>query len=344
MPTTRAAALLVASALLLSACTTAVTGAPVPVPRPTRPKPPPSFALLTATAEDETTKLARQGAEKYVAEQKGTLSVVPLTGRIAEDRQKISTALARKPTVAIALRVSPEIILQQVASRPEQQFLLVDDLCSTSKAKNMTCLQFREHEGAYLLGVEAGMLSPTGKLGAVVSMDIPIFKRFYVPIGQGAASVKPGATMTPVFLQGANQFQDPAGAEAAARQLGASHVMALAFGGNSGVFKAAKEGGFSTFGIDVNECPTATGTMADSVIKRTDIAVADGLKAIAGNTGGTMKSYGLKEKGISLASLESGAETSQCTVAGRKDVLDKVREVRDKIVSGELRVEDPSVR
>jgi basic membrane protein A len=197
---------------------------------------------------------------------------------------------------------------------------------------------------AYLLGVEAGLLSPTGRLGAVVSMDIPILKRFYVPIGQGAAAVKPGATMTPVFLAGGSQFADPPAAEGAAKQLGASHVMALAFGGNSGVFKAAKDGGFSTCGIDVNECPNGNGTVADSVIKRTDIAVADGLKAIASNSGGTPKSYGLKEKGISLVSLEPDAAQSQCTVVGRQDVVGKVEEVREKIISGELRVEDPSVR
>jgi basic membrane protein A len=156
---------------------------------------------------------------------------------------------------------------------------------------------------AYLLGVEAGLLSPTGRLGAVVSMDIPILKRFYVPIGQGAAAVKPGATMTPVFLAGGSQFADPPAAEGAAKQLGASHVMALAF-----------------------------------------IAVAGGLKAIASNSGGTPKSYGLKEKGISLVSLEPDAAQSQCTVVGRQDVVGKVEEVREKIISGELRVEDPAVR
>jgi basic membrane protein A len=84
--------------------------------------------------------------------------------------------------------------------------------------------------------------------------------------------------------------------------------------------------------------------VADSVIKRTDVAVADGLKAIASKAGGKSISYGLKEKGISLVSLEPDAERSQCTVVGRKEVLDKVRGVREKIVSGELRVEDPSVR
>lgn len=344
MSTTFKAAVALAGALLLSACTTAVSGAPIPVPRPTRPKPPPSFTLLTPAGQDDLIRLAVKGAEQYASENKGKLTQIQLSGTIAEDRQKISTAVARKPTVVIALRANPEIILQQSLARPDQQFLLVDDLCATSRGKNVTCLQFREHEGAYLLGVQAGLLSPTGKLGAVVSMDLPIFKRFYVPIGQGAASVKPGATMNPVFLQGANQFTDPAGAEAAAKQLGASHVMALAFGGNKGVFKAAKDGGFSAFGMDVNECPNGNGAVADSVIKRTDIAVADGLKAIASNSGGTPKSYGLKEKGISLASLEPGAESSQCTVTGRTDVLDKVREARDRIISGELKVEDPSVR
>jgi basic membrane protein A len=344
MPTTRVAALLLAGALFLSACTTAVAGAPVPVPRPTRPKPPPSFTLLVPAAEDDLIKLTRKGAEKYAGDQKGKLNVVTLTGQPSSDNPKATSAVAQKPTVVIAVRVNPEVVLKQVATRPDQQFLLVDDACATRQAKNVTCLQFREHEGVYLLGAEAGLLTTTGKLGAVVAMDIPILKRFWAPFGQGAAAVKPGTTMSQVFVPAPNHFQDPVAAETLAKQLGASHVMAVAFGGNRGVFKAAKDSGFSTFGMDVNECPNGNGTVVDSVIKRTDIAVADGLKAIADKAGGKAISYGLKENGISLASLEPDAAASQCTVAGRPDVLDKVKEIREKIISGELRVEDPSVR
>jgi basic membrane protein A len=344
MPTTRLTALLLAGALLLTACTTAVAGAPVPVPRPTRPKPPPTFTLLAPAAEDDLIKLARKGAEKYAGEQKGKLTVVTLTGQPSSDNPKTTTAVAQKPDVVIAVRVNPEVVLKQIATRPDQQFLLVDDACATRRGKNVTCLEFREHEGVYLLGAEAGLLTTTGKVGAVVAMDIPVLKRFWVPFGQGAAAVKPGTTMSQMFVPAPNHFQDPAAAEAAAKQLGASHVMAVAFGGNRGVFKAAKDGGFSAFGMDVNECPNGNGTVVDSVIKRTDIAVAGGLKAIADKAGGTSISYGLKENGISLASLEPDAAGSQCTVVGRQDVLGRVKEIREKIVSGELRIEDPSVR
>src|SRR5687768_15193577 len=109
MPTTRVAALLLAGALLLSGCTTAVTGAPVPVPRPTRPKPPPSFTLLVPAAEDDLIKLTRKGAEKYAGDQKGKLTVVTLTGQPSADNPKATSAVAQKPAVVIAVRVNSEV-------------------------------------------------------------------------------------------------------------------------------------------------------------------------------------------------------------------------------------------
>ena len=53
-------------------------------------------------------------------------------------------------------------------------------------------------------------------------------------------------------------------------------------------------------------------------------------------------SYGLKEGGISLTGLESGVDSSKCVIADHKDVLKKVEALRDQIVSGELKVDDPA--
>jgi basic membrane protein A and related proteins len=340
----RAVALLT-GLLLLSACSTAVEGRPIAVPRPTKPKPPPAFLLLTGPGEDPVSQLAAKAAEKYVNDKKGKLTRVTLTSQASNDRTKVATAITQqKPTVVIAVRIVPDALLQVTQVNSGVQFLVVDG-CAPGRG-NVTCVEFRDYEGIYLLGVEAGVMTTTGKVGAVVAMDLPALKRFYVPFGQGAAAVKPGTTMTQLFLPtaGGSQFANPTAAEATAKQLGASHVMAVAFEGNKGVFKAAKEGGFSAFGMDVNECPNGLGAVADSMIRRSDIAVQEGLKAIDNKAGGKPMSVGIKENAITLASLEPTVDSSQCSVRGNQEALTKVKEIRDKIISGEVKVEDPGTR
>lgn len=118
--------------------------------------------------------------------------------------------------------------------------------------------------------------------------------------------------------------------------------MAAAAAGNYGVFEAAKAKGAYAYGVDVNQCTSAPGTVVDNVIKKTDVAVEEGIKQVLdGNTGKTI-SYGLKEGGISLTGLEDGVDTSKCVIADHKDVLTKVEALRDQIVSGELKVDDPA--
>lgn len=118
--------------------------------------------------------------------------------------------------------------------------------------------------------------------------------------------------------------------------------MAAAAAGNYGVFEAAKAKGAFAYGVDVNQCPSAPGTVVDNVIKRTDIAVEKGIEQVLAGQTGTTTSYGLKEGGISLTGLEKGVGSSKCVIAEHPDVLKKIEALRDQIVSGELTVDDPA--
>src|SRR3712207_7335612 len=41
-----------------------------------------------------------------------------------------------------------------------------------------TCAVFREHEATYLAGVEAGLLTQTGRIGVVAALDTPFIRRW----------------------------------------------------------------------------------------------------------------------------------------------------------------------
>lgn len=260
-------------------------------------------------------------------------------------QQQMDAAIADAPDVLAVVGFEfADSVAAAAEVNPEQQFLFVD-ACTTEAFENVTCAVFREHEGVYLAGVEAGLLSESGKVGAVVALDTPQIRRFSDPFGAGAQSVKPDLTFTPLYVGGNSPFNDPARAKEQALSLvagGADYVMAAAAAGNLGVFDAAKDGAFSAFGVDVNQCPGAPGLVVDNVIKEVDVVTADSIGEILGGNSGGLVSYGLEEGGVTLTGLQDGVDDSGCLIADYPDVIAEVESVRDQIVAGEVTVDDPA--
>lgn len=259
--------------------------------------------------------------------------------------QNIDAAIELSPDVIVAIGFEfVDAMAELPAQHPDLQFMLVD-ACVEEPAPNLTCAVFREHEGAFLLGVEAGLLTETDQLGAVVALDIPPIRRFSDPFGAGAQHVNEDATFKPLYVGGSNPFADPARAKEQALTLlggGVDYLMAAAAAGNYGVFEAVEAEGARTFGVDVNQCPAAPGVVVDNLLKKVDVAVEQGVAAILAGDGGGVKSYGLEDGGITVTALEPGLEDSQCAIAEHPDVIEKVKEIRQQIIDGELTVDDPA--
>lgn len=306
----------------------------------------PSFTLVTpdAVGQNEFLKLAVTGVKDAAKAHDGTQKVYESTDT-ASQQQNVQAAVDAKPDVIVLVGFEfADIVAQQAEKNPTQQFLIVD-ACTTKTYKNVSCAVFREHEGVYLAGAEAGLLSESGKVGAVDVLDTPQFRRYSDPFAAGAKKVAAKTATSTRFVGGQSPFDDSARAKEQANTLlsqGYDQIMAAAAAGNYGVFEAAKAKGAFAYGVDVNQCPSAPGTVVDNVIKRTDVAVEKGIEAVLGGRTGTTVSYGLKEGGISLTGLEDGVDSSQCVIADHKDVLTKVEALRDQIVSGELKVDDPA--
>jgi basic membrane protein A len=260
-------------------------------------------------------------------------------------QQQMDAAVAEAPDVLAVVGFEfADSVAAAAEANPDQQFLFVD-ACTTEEYDNVTCAVFREHEGVYLAGVEAGLLSESGKVGAVVALDTPQINRFATPFGAGAQSVDPSIEFTPLYVGGSSPFNDPARAKEQALSLaaqGADYVMAAAAAGNLGVFDAAKDGDFFAFGVDVNQCPDAEGLVVDNVIKEVDVVTADSIANILDGDAGGLVSYGLKEEGVTLTGLQDDVDSSQCLIADHPDVIEQVTSVRDQIVSGEVTVDDPA--
>ncbi|HYT77691.1 MAG TPA: BMP family ABC transporter substrate-binding protein [Actinomycetota bacterium] len=261
---------------------------------------------------------------------------------------------ARQPNVEAAIREGAtivvmlgfefnDIVTDLAPKNTNVQFLIVDQ-CIDKPPPNVHCVVFREYEATYLAGIEAGLLTKTNKIGAIGALDIPFLHRYTDPFFEGAKSANPNITKTTtLWVGGDNPFADPARSKEQALTMaaqGADQVMAATAGGNGGIFEAAKDKGFFTYGVDVNQCPQAPGFVVDNVVKQTDVAVVDGVKSVL-KGGDQIVVLGLAEGGIGLTSLTPDAGSSQCLAVQHADVLDKVRQAKQDIIDGKIKIKDP---
>ncbi len=258
------------------------------------------------------TAAAQAGAELQVFESTDPTSI----------QQNVEAAVREAPAVVVGVSFQLEDVFSTVPlDNPDQQFLLVDG-CPAPQPPNVTCARFREHEAAYLAGVEAGLLTESGSVGVVAALDSPFIRRWVDSFALGAASVNPEVTSTPLFVGGDNPFGDPARGAAQAQVLadsGADQVLAAASGSNAGVFEVAGRGGFQVFGVDVNECPSTPGRVVDNVLKKVDVALGGAVADVLAGRGGGDLVFGLAEDGVGVTALEPDVASSQCLVADRPD-------------------------
>ena len=289
-------------------------------------------------------QLGRTGIEA-AGEQFGA-EVVTYESRTAAERvENVNAAINEGASIVVLLGFEFNDIVREVApTAPDTQFLIVDQ-CIEDRPENVHCAVFREYEASYLLGVEAGMLTETNRVGVVGALDIPFLHRHTDGFSQGAKSVAEDVTVDVRWVGGENPFSDPVRAKeqaVAMHSAGADYMLAATSGGDFGIFEAAKEQGFRVFGVDVNHCPGAPGQVVDIMLKRVDNAMVQAIGAILDGQQDIMMSLGLKEGGMSTISLEEDMlADSQCVVAEHPEVIEKVRSVAESIKNGSLELKDP---
>ena len=173
-------------------------------------------------------------------------------------------------------------------------------------APNVRSVVFREHEGAYVVGLLAAMASKTGKVGFVGGMDIPLIRKFACGYKQGALAVNADAevfqSMTGTTYLAWN---DPTkGHELATSQIeqGADVILHGAGTTGLGVLQAAADKGKLGIGVDSNQNHLHPGNMLTSMLKRVDVAVERTFSdAASGEWSAGIRSLGLKENGLGWA-------------------------------------------
>lgn len=214
------------------------------------------------------------------------------------------------------------------ANNADSMYGMID---AVVEAPNVASLLFKEEEGSFLVGVIAGLVSESNKVGFIGGLEIPLIQKFEVGFRAGVMSVNPDAE---VIVNYAGDFGDPGrGKEIALSQYsaGADVIFHAAGGTGLGLFQAAQEQGEGAWaiGVDADQLELAPDNVLTSMIKRVDVAVFETIKAAFEERfeGGTLV-FGLAEEGVGLA-----PSTSTNTPA---DVIETAESFGDRIVSGEI--------
>lgn len=340
---------LLAGALLLGACggpaTTAApaaTSAPAgeqPTEQPAAEEPTEEpmmefhFALITPNPRGDRSFIdaSVRGVERANAEL-GLDGQIIETNSIAEQETAIRAALAQGNDIILALAPDAETLLAIAGENPDQKFGVPSDIFVESLPENVQAFQVNVHEGSFLVGVVAGMMSETKTVGAVVGGDSPGLNQFFWAYKQGVLQVCPDCTVLVSYL--AFDFANPTlGKEAALAQYdqGADIIFQVAGRSGEGVLSAAAETGKFAIGVDSNQDFIQPGSIIVSMLKRVDTSTFLLVKdALEGNFQGGFKQISIAEGATGLSWDEGSTEFED---NGPADMVAKLTEVKAEVES-----------
>jgi basic membrane protein A and related proteins len=189
---------------------------------------------------------------------------------------------------------------------PDVKFACVDYTVKEGQTlpPNLKALEFKEHEGSFLVGALAALLTKTGKVGFVGGMEIPLIRKFEAGYRAGVHAADPKVEVLVKYAgTTGTAFKDPTkGKELGLAEYdqGADIIFHASGSTGLGVFEAAREKGRLAIGVDADQYAEAPGFILTSMVKRVDTAVFETIKELqAGRWQGGVREFGLGENGVS---------------------------------------------
>jgi basic membrane protein A len=236
-------------------------------------------------------------------------------------------------------------VVERVAKDyPKQNFVIIDGV---SELPNVASLVFKEHQGAYLVGMIAAKESRSGTVGFIGGMDIPLIHRFATGYEEGVKAINPNARVLVNYVGiTADAWNNPGkGKELASSQIDKGADVLFTAAGNSGLgaFDAVEQAGKDAsgrathfvIGVDSNQNWVKPGFVLTSMVKRVDNAVYSIIQdKVAGKFQGGVHVYGLENEGVGYAM----DQYNQALIPA--DVIKAAEEAKGKIIKGQIKVTD----
>lgn len=220
-----------------------------------------------------------------------------------------------------------DAVKEEATANPDQKFAIIDD-SSNADLPNVTCLMFKQAQASYLVGYVAGLTTKSNTVGFVLGMSTDTMNQFGYGYCAGVLDANPKAK---ILQQNANSFADTAIGKSAATSMitnGADVIFHAAGGTGLGVIDGCKEANIWAIGVDTDQSSLAPKNVLTSAMKRVDNACYDVSKQLCEGT--------IKSGVITYDLSTSGVDIAPTTDNIAPDVLTKVQEVKDKIISGEV--------
>lgn len=240
------------------------------------------------------------------------------------------------PIIAVGYQnVMP--VLNLAERYPNTKFTVIDGLVPPLFS-NVQSVIFKDHEGAFLVGMIAGKVSKTNHIGFIGGMDVPLIRNFNTGYMQGARYANPQIQVDVDMVgTGPDAWSNPQAAHKLATKqfaAGADVSFAAAGGSGLGVLKAASETGHYAIGVDTNQNGLFPGHVLTSLVKRVDIAVYDALK-----TSHARKwSPGIKYLGIKEGALDYAVDQNNKDLISEQ-LIEEVATAKERIINGTIDVE-----
>jgi basic membrane protein A len=340
-----------AVALLVTACAPAATPTAAPTTAPATAgatvAPAFKFALVTPNPRGDRSFIdaSIRGADRAIAEL-GVSGTIVESANLAEQEAAMRSAISGGYDLVLGLAIEPTTLVPLAEEFPNQKFGVPSDIFTDTLPANVAAFQINVHEGSFLVGVIAGMLTQSKIVGAVVGGDAPGLNQFFWAYKQGVLAVCPDCQVLVNYL--GFDFSNPTlGKETAVGmyEQGADILFQVAGRSGEGVISAAAEKGLYAIGVDSNQDDIAAGSVIVSMIKRVDTSVFLLVKnTMDGNFKSGFSVIGMKEGATGL-SWDEGSTTFATNgpaelTAKLPDVQAKVEEYRAQILGGTLEVCD----
>ena len=222
---------------------------------------------------------------------------------------------------------------------PDVRFVGIDYTPSkgVGTLPNLEGIRFREHEGSFLVGAIAGLVTHTRCVGFIGAMQIPLIRKFEAGYTAGVHHVCPDCRVLSAYVGNEPQaFADPAmGQELASAQYAECADVIFHASGKTGdgVFAAARERGARAIGVDSDQFDRAPCCIVTSMIKRVDLAVLDVVRdAVAGKFHAGVHELGLAEDRVGFVANDRNRNLLPL------DVVERVLLLRKQIIAGKIQV------
>lgn len=224
----------------------------------------------------------------------------------------------------------------------DASYVLIDASIDNPNVKSVT---FKEQEGAYLIGMIAGLVNPNDKFGAVHANEGQSSYKWRWAYMEGVKAVRPEATKDNFVFNFTNSYTDAAKAKEFALQqaaAGCGFINAASAVADFGTFEAAKEKQFYTSGQDQDRTDANNPYIITTQIKDTSVVIDHIVTEYMENTL-TMDTvaYGVKEGVIGALYITHEGKNPRNAEVLTDDIVAQVKAAADKISAGEIVLEVP---